>query len=156
MSLLSKIENKEAIVGIVGLGYVGLPLAVEFGKKFETLGYDIDNVRVDELSQGVDRTLECSPQELAEANKLRFSTEQNDLGACDIYIITVPTPIDRNKTPDLRPLLVASTIVGKVLKPGNLVIFESTVYPGCTEEDCVPVLEQESGLGYISDFFLRI
>lgn len=153
MSLLPKIQSKDAVIGVVGLGYVGLPLAVEFGKQFQTLGFDINQDRVDELNGGTDHTLECSPEKLAEATHLRFSTNQADLEACDIYIITVPTPIDRNKTPDLRPLIGASTTVGKVLKPGNLVIYESTVYPGCTEEDCVPVLERESGLTFNADFF---
>jgi UDP-N-acetyl-D-galactosamine dehydrogenase len=150
MSLLSKIENKEAVIGMVGLGYVGLPLAVEFGKQFKTLGFDINQERIDELNAGTDHTLECSPEQLASSTHLNFSTDPLKLESCDIYIITVPTPIDRNKTPDLRPLIGANTTVGKVLKPGNIVIYESTVYPGCTEEDCVPILERESGLKYIS------
>ena len=153
MTLISKVENKNAVIGVIGLGYVGLPLAVEFGRHFRTVGFDINLDRVDKLKRGIDHTLECSPEELAEANKLRFSTDQNDLGACDIYIITVPTPIDRDKVPDLRPLIGASMAVGKVLRPGNLVVYESTVYPGCTEDDCVPILEQESGLTYNTDFF---
>ena len=150
MPLLSKIENKKAVIGVVGLGYVGLPLAVEFGKKFKTLGFDINQERIDELNTGTDHTLECSPEQLASSTHLSFSTNLEDLAGCDIYIVTVPTPIDQNKTPDLRPLIGASKTVGRVLKPGNLVIYESTVYPGCTEEDCVPVLERESGLKYIS------
>lgn len=148
--LLSKIESKEAVIGVIGLGYVGLPLAVEFGKKFKTIGFDINQARVDKLSRGEDHTLECSPEQLKEASTLTFSTDLNDLNDCHVYIVTVPTPIDHNKSPDLRPLVGASTTVGKVLKPGNLVIYESTVYPGCTEEDCVPILERESGLTFIS------
>ncbi|MDB4543276.1 nucleotide sugar dehydrogenase, partial [bacterium] len=114
---------------------------------------DINQKRIDGLKAGTDHTLECSPEQLASSTHLSFSTDKFELQPCEIYIVTVPTPIDQNKTPDLRPLLGASTTVGKVLKSGNLVIFESTVYPGCTEEDCVPVLEQESGLEYNSDFF---
>jgi UDP-N-acetyl-D-galactosamine dehydrogenase len=153
MSLLSKIQNKEAVIGVVGLGYVGLPLAVEFGKQFKTLGFDISQERIDALSAGIDHTLECSPEQLSSSTHLNFSTDQRELEACEIYIITVPTPIDQNKTPDLRPLIGASKTVGKVLQHGNLVIYESTVYPGCTEEDCVPVLERESGLTFNSEFF---
>jgi len=151
--LLPKIQNKEAVIGVVGLGYVGLPLAVEFGKKFKTLGFDINQARVDELNGGTDHTLECSPEQLASSDHLTFSTDLNQLEQCDIYIVTVPTPIDENKKPDLRPLIGASTTIAKVLKPGNIVIYESTVYPGCTEEDCVPVLERESGLTFNTDFF---
>lgn len=150
MNVSHKIADRSAKVGVVGLGYVGLPLAVEFGKKFETLGFDINQARVDELNGGTDHTLECSPEQLASSDHLKFSTDMADLESCDIYIVTVPTPIDHNKTPDLRPLIGASTTIGKVLKAGNIVIYESTVYPGCTEEDCVPVLERESGLKYIS------
>ena len=148
-----KIKDKDAKIAIVGLGYVGLPLAVEFGKEFNTVGFDISENRVDELKQGKDNTLECSPAQISSAERLSFSCDSTALESCDIYIVTVPTPIDENKTPDLRPLTGASTTVGKVLKPGNLVIYESTVYPGCTEEDCVPVLEQESGLRFNRDFF---
>ena len=150
--MLSKIQNKEAIIGVVGLGYVGLPLAVEFGKQFKTLGFDVNQERVDQLKAGTDHTRECSPEQLGSSTYLNFSTDPLELEACDVYIVTVPTPIDENKTPDLRPLIGASTTVGKVLKPGNLVIYESTVYPGCTEEDCVSVLEKESSLKFNSDF----
>lgn len=153
MPLSNKIQDREAIIGIVGLGYVGLPLAVEFGRQFKTFGFDINQERIDELNGGIDHTLECSGEQLASSTHLNFSSEQLQLEACDIYIITVPTPIDQNKTPDLLPLMGASTTVGKVLKPGNLVVYESTVYPGCTEEDCVPVLERESGLKFNTDFF---
>ena len=150
--MLSKIQNRDAVIGVVGLGYVGLPLAVEFGKQFKTLGFDLNQERIDQLKAGTDHTLECSAVELSSSTHLNFSTDQLKLEACDIYIVTVPTPIDENKTPDLRPLIGASTTVGKVLKPGNLVIYESTVYPGCTEEDCVPVLEKESSLKFNRDF----
>nr|MBR9812007.1 nucleotide sugar dehydrogenase [bacterium] len=120
--------------------------------QFKTLGFDLNQERIDQLKAGTDHTLECSPVELSSSTHLNFSTDQLKLEACDIYIVTVPTPIDENKTPDLRPLIGASTTVGKVLKPGNLVIYESTVYPGCTEEDCVPVLEKESNLKFNRDF----
>lgn len=153
MDIITKVQNKEAVIGIIGLGYVGLPLAVEFGKQFSTVAFDVDLDRVDKLKKGIDHTLECSPEDLAKANNLRFSVDSNDLAACDIYIVTVPTPINQNKAPDLRPLIGASKAVGKVLKPGNLVVYESTVYPGCTEDDCVPILEQESGLTFNTDFF---
>ena len=150
--MLSKIHNRDAIIGVVGLGYVGLPLAVELGRQFKTLGFDTNQERIDQLKAGADHTQECSPEQLGSSTHLNFSTDQLELEACDIYVITVPTPIDENKTPDLRPLIGASTTVGKVLKPGNLVIYESTVYPGCTEEDCVPVLEKESSLKFNRDF----
>lgn len=153
MTLLKKIQNRETVIGVVGLGYVGLPLAVEFSKKFKTLGFDISQERIDDLDRGHDKTLECSPEQLASAPHLNFSTDLRQLEQCDIYIITVPTPIDKNKTPDLGALLGASKTVGCVLAKGNLVIYESTVYPGCTEEDCVPVLEQESGLKFNQGFF---
>lgn len=148
-----QINNRQIVIGVIGLGYVGLPLAVEFGKTFQTIGFDIHQGRVDELKQGQDHTLECSPEKLAEATQLSYTTSLDELAACDVYIVTVPTPIDENKAPDLRPLIGASTTVGKVLKPGNLVIYESTVYPGCTEDDCVPVLEEVSGLKFNEDFF---
>ena len=150
--MLSKIQNRDAVIGVVGLGYVGLPLAVEFGKQFKTLGFDVNQERIDQLKAGTDHTRECSPEQLGSSTYLNFSTDPLELEACDVYIVTVPTPIDENKTPDLRPLIGASTTVGKVLKPGNLVIYESTVYPGCTEEDCVSVLEKESSLKFNSDF----
>ncbi|MDB4684358.1 nucleotide sugar dehydrogenase [Akkermansiaceae bacterium] len=153
MTTIENINKKSVVIGVVGLGYVGLPLAVEFGKQFKTFGFDIKQKRIDELNAGTDHTLECSPEQLKSSTHLNFSTDLLQLELCDIYIVTVPTPIDRNKTPDLRPLIGASTTVGRVLKPGNLVIYESTVYPGCTEEDCVPVLERESGLKFNSDFF---
>lgn len=140
-------------LAIIGLGYVGLPLAVEFGKKYTTLGFDINESRIAELKSGVDKTKESSQEEIAAAKHLTFSSNVEDLRACQVYIVTVPTPIDQFKAPDLGPLKKASAMLGKVLKKGDIVIYESTVYPGCTEEDCVPVLEKESGLSFNIDFF---
>ena len=140
-------------LAIIGLGYVGLPLAVEFGKIRPVLGFDIDPQRIQQLQQGIDRTLEVEADELRTAPHLRYTTQADDLRAAQIYIVTVPTPIDAHKRPDLTPLLKASETVGRVLKRGDIVIYESTVYPGATEEDCVPVLEQHSGLRYNTDFF---
>lgn len=140
-------------IGVIGLGYVGLPLAVEFGKILDVVGFDINPTRIDELSRGVDRTLEVEKGELAKAVKLSFSSNPDDLRKVNCFIVTVPTPVDQYKTPDLTPLLKASETVGKVLKIGDIVIYESTVYPGCTEEDCVPVLEKFSGLKFNVDFF---
>ncbi len=140
-------------IGVVGLGYVGLPLAVEFGKIRPTVGFDINKQRIKELRNGHDRTLETTSEDLKSAVQLQYSEALIDLQDCQIFIVTVPTPIDKNKRPDLTPLIKASETVGKVLKKGDLVIYESTVYPGATEEDCVPVLEQHSGLKYNQDFF---
>jgi UDP-N-acetyl-D-galactosamine dehydrogenase len=140
-------------LAVIGLGYVGLPLAVEFGKHRPVVGFDINTKRIEALQAGHDSTLEVSGDELAEAGDLRFSSDLSDLGDCNIYIVTVPTPIDSNKRPDLTPLIKASQAIGKVLKPGDIVIYESTVYPGATEEDCVPVLEAASGLRFNEDFF---
>lgn len=137
-------------LAIIGLGYVGLPLAVEFGKKRAVVGFDINQQRIDELNSGRDHTLEVSPEELRTAANLRFTTDIEDLRGCTCFIVTVPTPIDVHKRPDLTPLLSASETVGRVLKAGGIVIYESTVYPGATEEDCVPVLKHYSGLKYIS------
>ncbi|WP_083527360.1 Vi polysaccharide biosynthesis UDP-N-acetylglucosamine C-6 dehydrogenase TviB [Luteibacter sp. UNCMF366Tsu5.1] len=140
-------------IGIVGLGYVGLPLAVEFGKRFATLGFDIRSERVDALRGGHDATLEVETAELAEAKRLRFSADVSELAECNVYIVTVPTPIDDARRPDLTPLVRASEMLAKVLKRGDVVIYESTVYPGCTEEVCVPLLERGSGLAFNVDFF---
>ena len=140
-------------IGVIGLGYVGLPLAVEFGKIYNVVGFDINEKRIDELSQGIDRTLESSKEEISNAFKLSFSSSVSDLSSCNVFIVTVPTPIDKFKAPDLKPLLKASAMLGKVIKKGDVVIYESTVYPGCTEEDCVPVLENESGLVFNRDFY---
>lgn len=140
-------------IAIIGLGYVGFPLAVEFGKQYPTLGFDIDATRISELNRGYDRTQEVSDAQLKASAQLKFSSELTDLAACNTFIVTVPTPIDHFKKPDLGPLLKASEMIGSVLKKGDVVIYESTVYPGCTEEDCVPVLERQSGLKFNEDFF---
>ena len=140
-------------IAIIGLGYVGFPLAVEFGKQYPTLGFDIDATRISELNRGYDRTQEVSDAQLKASSQLKFSSELNDLARCNTFIVTVPTPIDHFKKPDLGPLLKASEMIGHVLKKGDVVIYESTVYPGCTEEDCVPVLEKRSGLKFNEDFF---
>lgn len=153
---------KDKKIAIVGLGYVGLPLALEFAKKYDVLGFDINQARVQELQQGKDRTLEADELELKKvidikktnaALGLAFSSDVTDLDSCNIYIVTVPTPIDSHNNPDLKPLLSASTMLGKCLSKGDIVIYESTVYPGCTEDDCVPELEKASGLKFNEDFF---
>ena len=146
-----EIQNKN--IAIIGLGYVGLPLAVAFGNKYQTLGFDINTSRVGDLKQGIDRTLESDKDKIKGATQLTFSSAVEDLKKCDIFIVTVPTPINQFKAPDLEPLLKASEMIGKVLKKGAIVIYESTVYPGCTEEDCVPVLEKFSGLKFNTDFY---
>jgi len=140
-------------LGVIGLGYVGLPLAVEFGKHFDTLGFDLNARRIEELKAGRDTTLEVSKAELAGAPRLRYTTDPAQLAKCQVYIVTVPTPIDDYKRPDLSPLSRASETVGKILKKGDVVVYESTVYPGCTEEVCVPILERHSGLKFNHDFF---
>jgi UDP-N-acetyl-D-galactosamine dehydrogenase len=143
----------EINIAIIGLGYVGLPLAVEFGKKYPTLGFDINEARLAQLQQGHDNTLEVDDAELAEATQLSYTSKLDDLRSCNIFVVTVPTPINEHKQPDLTPLLKASETVGQVLKHGDIVIYESTVYPGATEEDCVPVLERVSGLKFNRDFY---
>ena len=148
-----KLSLRGCRIGVVGLGYVGLPLAVEFGKHFDTVGFDIKKSRIDELKSGKDSTLECSPAELKSAKKLRYSSNLKDLASCRVFIVTVPTPVDRHNRPDLTPLERSSETVGKALKKGDVVIYESTVYPGCTEEVCVPILERISGLKFNKDFF---
>lgn len=140
-------------LAVIGLGYVGLPLAVEFGKKREVLGFDINPRRIAELVNGVDNTLEVEPEELKQATGLRYSSDASELAEANVFIVTVPTPIDEYKRPDLTPLIRASETIAKVLKRGDIVIYESTVYPGATEEDCVPVLERVSGLRFNEDFF---
>ncbi len=152
MSKLPSLD--QARVAIIGLGYVGLPLAAEFGKAFPTRGFDINKRRIDELASGVDSTLEVSSEELAAAEQLSFTSRLEELQDCNVYIVTVPTPIDRAKRPDLGALQSASQAVGQVLAAGNVVIYESTVYPGATEEDCAPILESVSGLVANRDFFL--
>ena len=153
MWLYSQKNNMHPSIAVIGLGYVGFPLAVEFGKLYPTLGFDIDQARIAELQRGFDRTQEVSEAQLAASVSLRFSSQAEDLRACNTFIVTVPTPIDHFKKPDLSPLLKASEMIGQVLKKGDVVIYESTVYPGCTEEDCVPVLEKNSGLVFNQDFF---
>ncbi len=144
---------EQAQIGIIGLGYVGLPLAVEFGKKFRTTGFDLNTKRLAELASGTDSTLEVSDQELRAATKLSYASDLKELQKANTYIIAVPTPIDSFKRPDFRPLIGASHTVGKVLSRGDVVIYESTVYPGATEEVCVPILEKESGLRLNTDFY---
>ncbi len=140
-------------LAVIGLGYVGLPLAVEFGKKFSVTGYDKNAMRIEELSKGFDRTCEITQEELTRAEKLILTANPDELRDTDIFIVTVPTPVNEHKYPDLRPLFSASALIGKYLKKGSIVVYESTVYPGCTEEDCVPVLEAESNLKFNIDFF---
>lgn len=163
---MNKIEYKSAFsdtvclpdidnltIGIIGLGYVGLPLAAAFGRKFSTLGFDINTRRIEQLSQGVDATNEVRVNDLKLSSKLRFSSDERELSGCDVLIVAVPTPITRERTPDLKPLLAASEVVGRCIREGGIVVFESTVYPGATEEDCIPVIELVSGLRYNIDFF---
>ena len=140
-------------IAIIGLGYVGLPLAVEFGKQVPVIGFDIHQKRIDELKSGQDHTLEVSPEELKQASKLSYSADLAELKDCNFFIVTVPTPIDDFKQPDLTPLIKASSSIAQVLKKGNVVVYESTVYPGATEEVCIPVLEKQSGLIFNQDFF---
>jgi UDP-N-acetyl-D-galactosamine dehydrogenase len=140
-------------LSVIGLGYVGLPLAVEFGKHRDVIGYDINKQRIAELKGGFDVTLEMSKSDLAVAKNLVYTSDCNDLRNCNCFIVTVPTPIDKYKRPDLRPIVEATKMVSKVLKKGDIVIYESTVYPGCTEDECVPILEQFSGLKFNTDFF---
>ena len=147
------LKLNDAHIAIIGLGYVGLPLAVEFGKHYQTLGFDINQARISELKRGEDHTLEVSRDELALASRLSYSNEISDLRRANIFIVTVPTPIDEHRQPDLTPLVKASETLGEVIKPGDVVIYESTVYPGATEEDCIPVIERVSGLKYNVDFF---
>lgn len=145
------LENK---VCIIGLGYVGLPLAVEFGKLYDTIGYDINKGRVSQLVENNDVTLECSEDDLISAKKLKFSSSVDDLRKCNVYVVTVPTPIDSDNKPDLMPLLNASKLIGSVISKNDVVIYESTVYPGATEQDCVPIIEEVSGLKFNVDFFV--
>jgi len=140
-------------LAIIGLGYVGLPLAAEFGRKMDVMGFDINHARIAELESGVDSTLEVNQQELAESSGLKFTSSLDDLRSCNVYIVTVPTPIDKSKNPDLTPLISASTMLGDVIGKGDVVIYESTVYPGATEEVCVPIMEKLSGLTFNQDFY---
>lgn len=148
---MSNISDKPIV--LIGLGYVGLPLAVEFGKKYKTIGFDISKNRVDELSRFHDSTRETTEDQLKSATRLKLTCEADDIKDGNFYIITVPTPVDKHNRPDLTPVISATRTVGKYLKSGDIVIYESTVYPGCTEEECVPVLERESGLKFNKDFF---
>jgi UDP-N-acetyl-D-galactosamine dehydrogenase len=155
---MTRFDLKEAKIAIIGLGYVGLPLAIEFAKKYEVLGFDINQNRIDELLKFHDSTNEADIDELKKVTSainpgLRFSSHVNDLSSCNIFIVTVPTPVDNDKHPDLSSLLYASELIGAKLKTNDIVIYESTVYPGCTEDDCVPILEKHSGLKFNRDFF---
>ncbi|MCU0387174.1 MAG: nucleotide sugar dehydrogenase [Chitinophagaceae bacterium] len=143
----------QPVIGVIGLGYVGLPLAVEFGKKYKTIGFDINSTRLHELESGIDKTLEVSSEQLKSSNLLSFTSDKEILKACNTFIVTVPTPVDKFNRPDLTPLVKASETVGFALEKGNVVIYESTVYPGVTEEECVPILERVSGLAFNVDFF---
>ena len=151
--MIEKIKNSTVKIAVVGLGYVGLPLAVEFGRKFDVVGFDVNQSRLDMLRRGVDTTLETSIEALKNATRLRYSSDPDDLRDRDFFIVTVPTPVDEHKHPDLTPLVKASETVGRAIRPGGIVVFESTVYPGCTEEECMPVIEKFSGLKYNQDFF---
>ena len=147
---------KDKKIAVIGLGYVGLPLAVEFGKKFKTIGFDINNNRINELNNGIDSTLEVSNAYLSETlnnNLFSVTSDKSKIADCTIYIVTVPTPTDKNNRPVLSPLIKASETVASVLKKGDIVIYESTVYPGVTEDECIPVLEKNSGLKYNIDYF---
>ena len=146
-------DIKNTSIAIIGQGYVGLPLAIEFGKKHQTVGFDINIDRIEDLKNGIDHTNEATPEQLRSAQELTFSSDINDIKDSTIYIVTVPTPIDEFKTPDLKPLRAASQMLGEILKKGDIVIYESTVYPGCTEEVCVPLLEESSNLKFNTDFY---
>lgn len=143
----------EIRIAVIGLGYVGLPLAAEFGKQLDTIGFDIDQNRVEQLIEGFDSTKECNSEELAEATFLKYSTNVEDIGQCNVFIVTVPTPIDEHKQPDLKPLIDASKMLGKIIPEGSIVIYESTVYPGATEEVCIPEIEKVSGMVFNKDFY---
>lgn len=153
MTITKSLPTKP-VLGIIGLGYVGLPLAVEFGKTYQTIGFDINEPRVNELRAGTDSTLEVEAELLGEAKLLSYTCDSEELKQCDIYIVTVPTPIDKHKNPDLTPLIKASELLGEVLTDNNIVIYESTVYPGVTEEVCAPILAEHSGLTLNKNFFL--
>ena len=146
-------DLKDIKICVIGLGYVGLPLAVEFGKKRKIIGFDINHTRINELQKGYDKTLEKSKDEILESKHLTFTYSESKLSEINCYIITVPTPIDKSNKPDLKPIKKASELVSKYLNKNDLVIYESTVYPGCTEEECVPILEKGSGLKYNTEFF---
>ncbi|GAA4348894.1 Vi polysaccharide biosynthesis UDP-N-acetylglucosamine C-6 dehydrogenase TviB [Kangiella taiwanensis] len=151
---INQFDKTQKKIAVIGLGYVGLPLAVEFGKKYPVLGFDIDKDRVKELNSGVDSTLEVGAEELKSTEQLRYSSEVEELRDCNVFVVTVPTPIDEHRQPDLTPLIKASEMLGSLLKKGDIIIYESTVYPGATEENCVPVIERVSGLTFNSDFYV--
>ena len=151
---MNNIELSDKKIGVIGLGYVGLPLAVEFSKKFQVVGFDISQDRISELINGYDNTGEVQDERLLSQKKLKFTSDEKDLQQCDVYIVTVPTPIDEANNPDLRPILAASELVAKHLSKDDIVIYESTVYPGCTEEVCVPILEHFSGLKFNFEFYV--
>lgn len=153
-AMIPVIQNARPVIGVIGLGYVGLPLAAAFGARFETIGFDIDTVRITQLRAGEDTSMEVAPEELANIPNLSYTASPSDLRACNVYIVTVPTPITKNKTPDLGPLISASSLLAKMLALGDFVVYESTVYPGATEEVCVPLLEAGSGLTLNRDFFV--
>ncbi len=153
MELMNKLNDNTLQVAVIGLGYVGLPLAVAFGQRFKTIGYDLKQARIDELRAGTDSTLEQSPEQLKSATHLVFTNQLDELAQTDIYVVTVPTPVDESKRPDLTPLIKASEAIGKVIKKGAVVVYESTTYPGCTEEDCIPVIEKVSNMTFNTDFF---
>ena len=146
-------KNKDLKLAIIGLGYVGLPLALEFAKKRKVIGFDTQEKRIKDLQSGIDKNLEVSKEELSDAKQLVITNDIQNLETANCYIVAVPTPIDKHKIPDLKLLFLASETVGKILKKGDIVIYESTVYPGCIEEDCVPILENCSGLKFNIDFF---
>lgn len=150
---MDTLKVSEAKIAVIGLGYVGLPLAVEFGKQFPVIGYDINEARIGELKTGVDRTLESSKEELASATKLRFTADPEDLREANVYLVTTPTPIDAHKKPDLKIILAATRTIASTMNPGDVVVYESTVYPGVTEEECVPVIEEVSGLKFNETFY---
>ncbi|WP_346014573.1 Vi polysaccharide biosynthesis UDP-N-acetylglucosamine C-6 dehydrogenase TviB [Thiocystis violacea] len=153
MAASFQLDLSRVKIAIIGLGYVGLPLAVELGKRYPTLGYDVNPARIAELREGRDSSLEVEPEELRQARHLAYADAPEDLAACDLYIVTVPTPINAHRQPDLSPLQAASRLLGEVIRPGCVVVFESTVYPGATEEVCIPIIEEHSGLTYNQDFF---
>ena len=148
------ISKDDVKIAIIGLGYVGLPLAAEFGKIRQVVGFDVNHKRILELKEGIDVNLETTEEELRDARHLTFTSSIDEIRECNFYIITVPTPINDYKQPDLTPLIMASETVGKVLRPGDIVVYESTVYPGCTEEECVPILERMSAMTFNKDFFV--
>lgn len=147
-------NTSDVKLAIIGLGYVGLPLAVEFGKKRSVVGFDINTLRIKELTDGIDQTLEVTSDELKAAKNLTLTAKPDELNSCNFFIVTVPTPVDKHKRPDMGPLVMASRTIGEILKPGDIVVYESTVYPGATEDECVPVLEKYSNLKFNKDFFV--